>query len=78
MSVLFKNCKRCRIGLDSDGDGNCPVCVRLTNSEVLRMMPRTDYERELESLVSRFKDATMNMNGENIAAAHEAAEKLGL
>jgi hypothetical protein len=49
-----------------------------------RVMPRLKIDKdqfnlihELQAVVQQFKDATMNMNGERIAAAHEAAEKVG-
>lgn len=39
---------------------------------------KAEREKQLEVLVNRFMDATMNMNGESIAAAHDEAKTLGL
>lgn len=33
-----KICPRCGMGNDTDGDGNCAICARLTDDEVGRML----------------------------------------
>lgn len=30
-------CRRCKIGIDDDGDGNCAVCAHWTDEEVQRV-----------------------------------------
>lgn len=40
--------------------------------------PKAEEEISVRALVRRFMDATMNMNGESIAAAHDEAKRLGL
>lgn len=31
-------CPRCKIGIDDDGDGNCGVCAKYTDVEVIRKL----------------------------------------
>ena len=34
---LQESCPRCGVGIDSDHDGNCPICARLTDVEAARL-----------------------------------------
>jgi hypothetical protein len=35
---LWLVCKRCRLGIDDDGDGNCAICARWSDEEVKRVI----------------------------------------